>query len=189
MRLDISLVSTHSGNIDFMASEQHPSNRFNEIARNAQEVTLRDGYHLPTIIAESADNSIIVQIEGIGATHEERLYQLFVVGLKVAESGEISVLQQAFFIMEAWLSLLRRGNIPQQLPSEDPQRKEALVVSGVQIADHRMDVIVFEMVRDGRGHLTDLQEMHPHHPVVEADNPMLIAFVRGFATGLGAKLN
>jgi hypothetical protein len=162
-----------------------PSFSLQEVAQTAKEVLLKDGYHIPTVIAEGDKNAIITQIDKLASTHEERKQQLFVLGFSLARQADIGILQQAFLITEAWMSVAKEGKLPEVMPSQDPQRREVLVIAQVVIRPPKTDTLVFEMKRDTEGNLIGVEEANqaiggtPEH----ADNPLLEALVIGFLGG------
>lgn len=71
-------------------------------AQLAREQTLAKGVHLPTLIAEGTQGRVVTQFEPRPTT-EARAQQTFLLGLGLAHTARIGVLQQAFFIFEAWM--------------------------------------------------------------------------------------
>ena len=96
-------------------------------------------------------------------------------------------LQQVIFISEGWMST-GEGPPPESRPSQDPARKEVLLVSNLTIRDHRSRMVIFKMVRDVEGELTELRDLQLHGEYGEgqAETPLLDAFADGFYIG---KLN
>ena len=148
------------------------------VARNARANLLRRGNHPPTLIAEGDRKTIGTQIEALAPTHPDRAQQLFVLGLALAQSGEVGVLQQVFFIAEAWMS----AEDPQKIrPAQDPQRKEVMLVSRHVIRPPRDETIIYTMRRDAKGKLTSVIRFPDDNPEKsEAHSPLLEAFVIGF---------
>jgi hypothetical protein len=153
-----------------------------EIARTAREATLKFGHHLPTLIAEGDRKSFISQIEPLAETHEGRTLQLYLLGLALAESAEVGVLQQVFFISEAWLSTATHDAPPVVPPSRDPQRKEVLIVTRHQLRPPKDDALIFEMRRNEKGKLIGFETVHTHYSEQDTDfrSPLLDAFVISF---------
>lgn len=152
-----------------------------EVARVAQEVILKDGYHLPTVIADGTQNTLITQVEGFAPTHEARAQQLFLLGAILAEQTDFGVLQQVFLVTEAWLR-----ELPQHSPTDlthlkDFPRKEVLTISRLALNPPQTEVVVFEMKRDAAGTLTSLEAIkHQAAPERSAESPLLEAFAIGF---------
>src|SRR4051794_8174664 len=86
--------------------KQRPHLTLEQVTQMAQKVILEQGGHHPTLIVEGHNQSLILQIQPIAPTAEGRAQQLFRIGYMLGQTGEIGVLQQAFFISEAWVSLL-----------------------------------------------------------------------------------
>ena len=153
------------------------------VVQTATAVLLRDGYHVPTLIAEGERQSIVTQLKPLAATSEGRAQQLYALGAILAETGELGVLQQVFFITEAWLSLATSEHPPHFPPSEDPQRTEILVVSRMGMQPPQTEVVIFEMQRNKQGTLVSLESLDKQIPPEQpgsAESPLLIAFAIGF---------
>ena len=157
---------------------------FEQVTHLAQEVLLRDGHHVPTLIVDGTRNPIVIQMEVLAPTFEGRMQQMFVTGQALSYEGTAGKLRGVYFITEAWLSQARDGMLPGMRPSQDPQRKEVLIVSGLSgLIGHRRQVhlVIFEMRRDEQGALRELHDYtFPDDPELVADTPLLEAFLTGF---------
>lgn len=105
----------------------HPT--LESITQIAKRTLLRNGTHLPTVVVEGNKQSIGIYIDQFAPTHEERAYQLYLLGYALAQTKEVGVLQQVFLISEGWMSVAAEGKPPQSPPSQDLQRKEALIIT------------------------------------------------------------
>ncbi|MEL7592316.1 MAG: hypothetical protein AAGU17_13580, partial [Anaerolineaceae bacterium] len=71
--------------------------------------------------------------------------------------------------------------LPDMSPSQDPQRKEVLIVDGVEIKPRRTRVAIYGMLRDEQGNLREIHELKlPDETSTSSDNPLLEAFLTGF---------
>lgn len=165
--------------------QRPPPITFEQVTRLAQEVLLRDGHHVPTLIVDGTTNPIVIQMEVLAPTVEGRLQQMFITGQALAGEGTAGRLRSIFFITEAWLSQVRDGILPGMRPSQDPQRKEVLMVNGLDRLigkSGRVHLAIFEMVRDEQGALREIRDYtFPDAPDAVADTPLLEAFLTGFA--------
>ncbi len=91
------------------------------IAHLACENVLKDGTHVPTIIAQGSRGVLVAGIEDLPGTHDERCQAMASAGFAMAQSGKIGRLEQVFFITEGWMSVPSQGKLPDSLPSQDPQ--------------------------------------------------------------------
>lgn len=157
-----------------------------QVAQQAKDTTLSLGSHIPTLIAEGDLRAAIAQLQPLAETHEGRKAQMFLNGLMLVQSGEVGVLQQVFFISEAWLSAARKERDLVIPPSRDPQRKEVLMVSQHVIRSRHEDVLIFEMQRNSRGKLTQLTpfEETAQPSTTELRNPLIDAFLVGYFDGM-----
>src|SRR5688572_9487942 len=113
-----------------MSPERDPSPiTLEEIVSNAKEVMLREGTHIPVLIVE-ADNKLVAgQISYMPPTHGERVELMHHLGQATAKSGRVNQLQQVFMVHEGWMSVATEDKAAEVRPSEDPDRKEVLIVS------------------------------------------------------------
>jgi hypothetical protein len=174
-----------------MQRERDPNPRsltFEEVTRIAKETILKHGNHIPTLIADGSKRPVFTQIVDMEATPEGRVQQMFTTGFILARSGQVGVLNQVFFITEAWLSTATADELPEKRPSEDPQRKEVLLISSFKVSQRQQRSAVIEMVRDSSGKLVDLHEIE-FGEESEGENRLLTAFVVGFTAASTARFN
>ncbi len=76
-------------------------------------------------------------------------------------------------------------------PSEDPNRKEVLIISAIQIKERKKQMKVFEILRDSHGQVVGLEEFSPDEKKedVLVEVPLLDAFVDGFQMAFRARNN
>lgn len=147
----------------------------------AREMTLRDGGHVPTLIIDGSNGPVFVQIDQLAPSHHGRIEQMFFAGAALAREGHVGRLQQVFFISEAWLSTARDGLPPEPRPSQDPNRKEVLIISGYMPRTQQVNLALLEMIRDQDGTLSEMREFERFGDEEEdVQNPLLVAFVKGF---------
>jgi hypothetical protein len=160
-----------------------PPNRltFEEVVRQAYEVTLEQGSHIPTVIAEGSEQSVVVRITELANTFEGRRQQMFELGFTLARKDLLGILDQVFFICEAWMNLAtnKKAAVP---PSQDSKRKEILLISHLDTRKNVDQVAVFEMIRTTDGKLKRLQELEREG--MQVNSPLLLAFVHGYAVDL-----
>lgn len=147
----------------------------------AREMALRDGGHVPTLIIDGSDGPVFMLIDSLAPSHGERIEQMFFAGATLAREGHVGRLRQVFFISEAWLSTARDGSLPSIPPSQDPNRKEVLIISGYMPRTQQTNLALLEMIRDHDGALRELREFERFQNGEEdVKSPLLIAFVKGF---------
>jgi len=124
-----------------------------EVARLAKASALEHGGHVAMVIAEGSNRSVVGQLPELAATHEGRARQMFGAGLALGQRGEVGNLEQVFFVTEGWMSG-GEGRLPQIPPSQDPNRKEVLVVSNFTVQERTTRMVILEMIRDRRDSLS-----------------------------------
>jgi hypothetical protein len=174
--------------VEIPPGEKHPNwLNLEEIARIAKEAALKQGWHMPMVIVEGSKKSFGVALEGFPETHEGKARQMFSLGFFLARKGGVGELEQVFFISEGWMSIAEEGKPLEMRPSKDPKRKEVLVISSLSIKGCQGRMVIFEMIRDGEGHLADLRELQlpGEDGGGSMESPLLDAFVAGFRRGWG----
>ncbi len=162
-----------------------------EIISNAKEIMLRDGNHVPVLIME-ADNKLVAgQIPDMPPTHGERVKLMRSLGQAAAKSGRVNQLQQIFMVTEGWMSMADEDKPAELRPSEDPNRKEVLIISAVQIKEHKKYLKVYEVFRDPDEQVVGMEEFLPNEKKedVLVEVPLLDAFVDGFQMAFRARNN
>jgi hypothetical protein len=164
--------------------------RFEEVTQKAREIVRQDGSHVPVLIVEGSKNLIVGQLRDMPDTHGERLELMRFLGQLAAKSGKVGELQQVFFISEGWISMASEDKPPQNPPSGDPNRKEVLIVSGLEVQARRRMLKLFEMVRGPNQQVIDLPEISPPEGREgEVEIPLLDAFAQGFRLAFQASVN
>ena len=154
-----------------------------EIAAIAKENLLREGSHIPTVIAQGTGTTIAFQFTEFGKSAQDRRQQMYQVGILLAQEGDVGILRQAFFVGEGWMSKVEVGKGLAHAPSKNTQRKEILFISHCDVSgsEPKSEMRVWEMVRNTKGKLINLVEFD-HHTNVE--DSILDNFVAGYAMGL-----
>lgn len=168
-----------------MANEgDKPQLSIDELAKIACDVTLRDGQHIPAVFVQGIDSAAMGQIADLPSTHEGRVERLFQVGFSLGRDGLLGLLVQAYFITEGWMVVTDKKEL-EIMPSEDPDRIEVLIISGINLLKETGSMLIFEMIREA-GKLVDLQEHSRQEDDAEKMyNPLLDALVAGYVMGQG----
>jgi len=164
---------------------------FEEIISNAKEIMLRDGKHVPTLIVEGGRNLVAGQIPDLPPTHGERVDLMRFLGQATAKSGRVDQLQQVFMVSEGWMSVANEDKAAEVRPSQDPNRKEVLIVSAVQLRERKKHMKVFEILRDNSEQVVGLEEFLPDEKKKDesVEVPLLDAFVQGFQLAYRTRYN
>ena len=162
-----------------------------EIISNAKEIMLRDGNHVPMLIVQGGKSLVAGQIPDLPETHKERVELMRSLGQAAAKIGRVDHLQQVFMVSEGWLSVASEDQPAERRPSQDPNKKEVLIISSMQIKQRKKQMKVFEIRRDSNEHVVDLEEFLPDEKKkdLSAEIPLLDAFVQGFQTGFRTKFS
>ncbi len=144
------------------------------------------GEHQPTIIIQGSAQHAVVPLNEWPDSSEEKLKVMLVAGYSAAEARLLGELEQVWFVFEAWMSVGERGQAPTIMPSEHPQKKEALVIASLRPATQDEQASVFEIVRSQDGGLAELRTLIPGKEVLDSfRSPLLRAFAFGFGSARG----
>ena len=94
-------------------------------------------------------------------------------------------------VTEGWMSEPSE-DIPTRIrPSEDPNRKEVLIISAIQLTHHKKQIEIFEIVRDSTEQVVEIEKFLPDEKKEDdsVEVPLLDAFVQGFQTAFRTKFN
>ncbi len=94
---------------------------------------MQDGQHVPVLIVEGSKSLVVSQIQAMPDTHGERLELMRFFGQAAAKSGKVGKLEQVFLISEGWMSVASKDKPLEMRPSQDPARKEVLIISGLEL--------------------------------------------------------
>ncbi len=162
---------------------------FEDITRLAIESTLVAGNHTPCVIIDGSKRMIYGGVPHLPETHDERMQFMYAAGQVIAMSKEAGKLRQVFLISEGWMSLPKESESPKTLPSQDPNRKEVLIISGLEIEKQAKYLKLFKMLRDKEGKLIGLTEVIPGEKEnSRVDVPLLEAFKKGFQAAVQESL-
>src|SRR5579863_6504227 len=156
-----------------MSKEIEPRYSFTieQVASITTENVLRDGGHRPTLMADGSLNQAVIEFRAFGQTSEERQQQMIKAGFHLAHNPQFGLLQQAFFISEGWMTISPLDKPPALSPAQDPNRKEVLIISGLTGENFHASMVIFEMIRDSKGHLRELKAFGSFaDPSVSAEN-------------------
>jgi hypothetical protein len=161
-----------------------------EVVSNAKEIMMREGKHIPVLIMEADHKVVAGQIPDMPPTHGERVELMRFLGQAAAQSGRVNHLQQVFMVTEGWMSEPKEVEDKLIRPSEDPDRKEVLIISAIQLNEHKKYLKVYEVFRDQSEQVTTMEKFVPDTPdETSVEIPLLDAFVQGFHLAFRTRYN
>lgn len=85
-------------------------------------------------------------------------------------------------ITEGWMSIAEEGESLETRPSEDPNRREVILIANRVLTEQQNRAVILEMVRDADGNLTDLIELDLPNEAAGGmvESPLFNAFAAGF---------
>jgi len=145
-----------------------------QIIRLAKKLVLEMGYHEPILFVKGSKTNIILNFKEFGDTSYKRERTMLNAGAYLAYKQNIGELEALVFVDEAWM-----GTNINVLPSKDPQRIEVLLINTFDPGTKEESLIMFDMVRNAQGKVTDLKEKTlPENGSVKGI--LLPAFVKGY---------
>ena len=126
------------------------------ISRIAQENTLANGFHVPTLIVFGERNVDIIQIPFDDVDAQARHSLMKVVGMDMAAQKQMGELRKLFLVTEGWLGQPENPDREFTPPSEDPNRVEALIVAMLDVQSGQAEMNLFEMRRGANSDLVEL---------------------------------
>ena len=159
-----------------------------DVAKMAKAIMLEHGSHYPMVLVEGTQGGFCALLKEFPAEHEAKVLEMARDGLYFGQhQGRIGRLEQVFFISEGWMSLAGEGRMPEARPSEDPNRKEVLLVTALGVEKLDLELVILEVGRDGEGKVVELREMGEGMEGARAESDLLPAFVAGFRAGSRAR--
>ncbi|HCR70138.1 MAG TPA: hypothetical protein DIW23_01740 [Anaerolineae bacterium] len=169
---------------------QKPNISFEEVVSQAKETILRMGNHVPALIVEGDKKLVYGEILDLPPTHGERMNLLRFLGQTSAKSAVIGKLNKAYMVTEGWMSTVGEDKPSNLRPSQDPEKKEVLIISGIEIQDNKKRIMVYEIIRNKNKKIDHLEELFSDTDNEKmAESPLLDAFVDGFQNAFRARYN
>jgi len=160
------------------------------ITRHAKELTLRDGFHAPTLLAIGSASAMAGELEEMPDTHSARVWLMHRTGQFLGEQDALGALQQVIFITEAWMHVFPR-DAETGRPARDANRIEVLCIARLTLPEEQQDLVLLQMVRDEAGDLVDLldYQLGNEDGDSHAESPLLQAFASGYRTARARRTN
>lgn len=169
---------------------ERPLMSFEEFIPLAAEMLLSTGKVIPAVIMETNGELVVGQMPDMPAIHSERAELMRFFGEEAAKSGRIEQLQQVFMVTEGWMSEGSGEESKDVRPSSDPDRKEVLVISAIQVKEQKKLLRILEIIRGNDKKVTGLREFLPDREEKgSVELPLLEAFVQAFQAAYRARFN
>ena len=163
---------------------------FEYLIQKAKEITLQDGNHVPVLIVEGSRGLAISQMRDVPDTHGERLDLMRSIGSGCGHERKARPTAPGLLHLRGLDERRNQGKPPDMRPSQDPNRKEVLIVSGLELQGQQKHLRIFEMIRNPQQRVVDLPElMPPHAQDGTIEIPLLDAFAQGFRLAFQAQVS
>ena len=155
---------------------------FEVVVAAAKETLLVNGTYPPLLVIKGKPHAIGIDVDF--PPHSQRRHEMmYVIGVSTALTGVVDDVSEMFLISEAWMSDVEPGQHWIPKPSQDPKRREVLIISSVRLHDRQQRAVVIEMLRDSAGTLRELRDVSFETDSPLAESPLLNAFVDGYTQG------
>jgi hypothetical protein len=124
-----------------------------DILSMAKETVLHNGGHAPMLYVEGEQGDVtMAYFADLPGTTFEKQIMLFGLGREHGIAHPGNRVQKVYSISEAWVSTaMHKGKPKYNAPSEDPNKKEMLIVLYLDGSTAKTTMHRFEMLRDGEG--------------------------------------
>lgn len=158
----------------------------NAVIRLAKETIVLTGEQPPLLIVHGSKEQGMIPFGEFPASSGEKQKLMFTTGFQIATTKDLGALCEVFFLSEAWLSFGTMDRPIQRRPAEDPEHKEALIVSYLNPPQRTQGTAVFEVRRGADGELVELKQLTSGEPGEWSapESPLLNAFIAGFVMGV-----
>jgi hypothetical protein len=146
------------------------------IIKTAKWVLQNYGCHEPIIFVQGTRHNGFTQMPD-GKDLAERVQNMHTTGMLTALRGDIGEVSLVVYVSEGWMGTPRR---PFVMPSQDPNRKEVLIITALDPATGKQTAKVFAVIRDEQcDEVLELRPV-PTPEETEVESPLLPAFLAGF---------
>jgi len=135
--------------------------KLQEVEKLAVEVCMKQNGHIPQLIMCGKKGNSIIVLSNFPTDSKEKMKIMTEAGVKTAifEKDKIGELEKVFFISEMWYSVQKKNIMSFIAPSKDPQKKEVLLISELNVLDDREKVSYFNIKRKENNRITNIQKI------------------------------
>jgi len=160
--------------------EDKKENRMDNVIKQATKTIIKLGYHVPQVVVYGSRNNTMGIMSDFPAESDQKRELLMSLGAKMREANILGDLEEVFLISEAWMSVCKKGVSPNLAPSEDPARKEILMIFHQNILEGKTDGKMFDIIRGENKQIMELKVGGLESEYTSVESPLLEAFLTGF---------
>ncbi len=150
-----------------------------KIVQLAKKLMLESGYHEPIVFFKGSEGKGVIALDTFGKNADERTKDMLNAGAYSALKRNVGELELIVFVSEAWMGRATKKEEDIILPSLDPKRVEALIITSFDTATKEQTMIMFEVVRNRQDKVIDLKQ-NSLNSVGSVESPLLPAFLKGY---------
>jgi len=152
------------------------------IMKSATEILIRQGFHIPTILMDGANEPGVLVLPEFPSGSTERIQLMYKMGQQAVREHSIGVLRQVFLVSESWMGerqspddITKKGYIR---PSLDPHRMEVLTITCLNTATREHTIGILEIIRNAQDEIVELKKVEVGDG--KGESALLPAFVAGY---------
>jgi hypothetical protein len=147
-----------------------------EITQFVRKVAFDVGCEFPTLLTHGTKGSEIADFVEMPETNEAMAQ----VGRSMAKEGNVGDLIQVVLFAPAWMVTSHHPYATVR-PSQDPNRREILLIARLIVEIKQVDVARLEIQRNRKGKITELKAMDSSgSKLFSVHHPLLTAFADGY---------
>jgi hypothetical protein len=152
-----------------------------DVIHLASDTLTTCGTHAPTLILEDTRQKYALALPSTAETWEHRAAEMFALGTVVGRGEWLGDLTQGFFNSEPWAAIAPPGRVPNHRPSQDPSRREVLVIVRFSAERSAEEITISEVKRaeNGSGSVLRPFQQGPFE-LPATQSAVLAAFVSGY---------
>lgn len=151
------------------------------IIENAQNKVTLEGKHPPRAFVEGKNGSIETELPEFPESHEDKLAYMAALGQLMFESGRIGELLQIFVTSSGLLWEADEAIHLELSETASAEAKPVLIVSGVQLEEHRKNLVIFEILHGIENQVTGFLDLIIETDIgIPIETPLEDAFIAGF---------
>ena len=159
---------------------------FEQTKTLVKEITMAQGGHNPQLFAFTEKGVALLILDDLPSDHDQKVFLFRLAGAKLANSTGTEQINELHFVSEAWFSIQKNEQEFIQ-PSQDPDKKEAIIIVGKDYQNNTSNMSNLEMIRDTAGKLIELKDTG-NDEEQSFESPLLDAFKQGFEEARDKKL-
>lgn len=160
------------------------TNHLESILKISEKTIMESNNHIPQLFLVGSQGKIMAILAELPENSEAKHKLLFMAGYKMGVDPKaneaLGELQELFFVSEAWVSIIPKGQQSTVQPRNDPEKKEYLIVSIKNLKKNTDSLVMREIIRNKEGKVVKLENDKTSG---EVKSFIIDQFIAGFQAG------